>query len=374
MINVLFVYGDILRHGGMEIHMMNYFRNIDREKIHIDFLIQTDGTEEGVFDEEIKEKGSIIYYLPKMKQHPLGNYYMIAKILKSKKYQIVHAHSDAMNYRYLKMAWFYGIPVRISHSHNTQHVLRTRLKYHYYEFCRRNLYRYATKCFACSELAGKWMYQKHPFEVIPNALELDRFGYNPVVAGKLRKKYGIAEKEMVLGHIGRFDYQKNQEFLLQILQQMQKQENDTKYRLVMLGEGWQLDKVRKLAKEMDVEDSVIFAGDVDNPQDYYNMMDVFLLPSRFEGFPLVLIEAQANGLKCIVSDQVTTEVNLTGQVVFCPLDIVAWIREIKVETGKRCSDSIKKLTDKGYNIKEAGKVLSEKYSLLYEESLKERVK
>lgn len=373
MINVLFVYGDILRHGGMEIHMMNYFRNIDREKIHIDFMVQTDGTENGVFDDEIRESGSEIYYLPKMSQHPVQNYHMIAKILKSRNYQIVHAHSDAMNYRYMKMAWFFRIPVRISHSHNTQHLLRTRLKYHYYEFCRKNVYRYATKCFACSQLAGKWMYGKHPFEVVPNALALERFAYDAEMAGKLRRKYGIDDQEIVLGHVGRFDTQKNHEFMIQVLKALSEMTGEKRYRLVMVGEGYRLDEIKDLAKQLQVSEQTVFVGDVDCPQEYYNMMDLFLLPSKFEGFPLVLVEAQANGLSCIVSDQVTEEVNLTGQVQFCPLQIEKWTDVIESVEIRRHADSIQKLTQKGYQIKEAGKVLSERYESLMQEGAQKDV-
>lgn len=370
MINILYVYGDILRYGGMEIHMMNYFRNIDRKKIHIDFVVQTDGTQKGVFDDEIIASGSTIYYLPKMKTHPFKNYYGILKILGSKKYQIIHAHSDAMNYRYLKIAGFFRIPVRISHSHNTHHVLNNKVKYRYYEFCRKNIFRYATKCFACSNLAGRWMYHNHPFEVIPNAICLDKFKYNSTVSCDLRSKYGIADNEIVLGNVGRFDYQKNQEFLIEIIKELK--DEAISYKLVMIGDGWKINEIKRLVDENELEEKVIFVGNVDTPQNYYNMMDVFLLPSRFEGFPLVLIEAQANGLKCIVSDHVTKEVNQTGQVRFCPLDSSKWVDTIKNEKLDRSDDSIKKLTYNGYEIKHAAKALSERYIQLYKEAVNKK--
>lgn len=365
MINVLYVYGDILRRGGMESHMMNYFRYINREKIHIDFAIQSFNQCGGLYDDEIRKKGSEIYILPKYHVNPLGYIMGLCKLFLSGRYQIVHAHCDAMNYRVLLIAKICGIPVRIAHSHNTQHILKSPIKMAYYEYCRKNQSKFATDLWACSQAAGEWLFGNCSFTVIPNAIESDRFVFDETKREQMRKNYGLTDTDIVLGHIGRFDYQKNHLFLLNILEKLK----NVNYKLLLVGEGDMRKQIEQRVNYMGISSRVIFVGAVADPQDYYQMMDLFLFPSQFEGFGTVILEAQANGLKCLVSNAVPKEANLFGNVTYRAFREEEWIKYIKENAGKRSLTSQQEITDCGYNIKIAAKMVSDKYTTLVQKNV-----
>lgn len=363
MVNVLYVYGDILRRGGMENHMMNYFRYADREKVHIDFAVQSLTQSGGLFDDEIRRSGSEIFILPKYRRNPLGYQYKLEKLFRSGRYQVVHAHCDAMNYRILKLAKKCGVPVRIAHSHNTQHILRSPLKRYYYECCRKHQSRLATTCWACSEQAGKWLFGDTPFTVIPNAIESDHFVFRSDVRREMRKRYGLSENDIVLGHVGRFDYQKNHPFMVELLKKL----HNPKYKLLLIGDGWMRPQIEELVRTEHLESQVILTGEVSDPQKYYQMMDLLLLPSHFEGLGIAILEAQANGLPCLASEFVPREVNLFGSVTFCPLDVEKWVSLVYEKACCRCVTAPGEMEACGYNIRLAGKELSQRYVELVEE-------
>lgn len=367
-IKVLYIYGDILRFGGIEMFMLNYFRHIDRNVVHIDFLVQ--GEEISVLEEGIIRAGSKVIHLPKPGKNLLGYRMQMTKILKSGEYQIVHAHCDAMNYRIMKIAEQCGVKVRIAHSHNTEHVLNSRLRYHFYEYCRKKVGKHATDCWACSDLAGKWLFEGYPYKVVPNAISLENFRFDPDKRRAIRQKYGIADDEIVLGHVGRFDTQKNHPFLMEMMEVLNKAAEGKKYRLLMLGKGHMMKQIQAKAKAMGLDDRMIFAGQVETPQDYYNAMDIFVLPSLFEGYPLVVTEAEANGLYCVISDHITKEVNAGDMVQFCPLDANVWRDAILAMPGKRLENPGPLLVEKGFDIVSSAKRMQDAYIRLYEAAAK----
>ena len=366
-INVLYVFGDRLRHGGIEIFMMNYFKHMDQNVVHIDFVIL--GELRGVFDDEIENAGSIIYRLPKPGRHIFRYNREFMKILKSGKYQIIHAHSDAMNYRILRLAKECNVPVRIAHSHNVQHILSgiSRLKTPYYEYSRKRIVDYASVCFACSEDAGRWLYGNHHFEIIPNAIDIDKFLFHAEKRKMLREKYGISQNVIVLGHVGRFDVQKNQIFLVRLLKKLS-EDGNKKFRLLMVGDGWKRKDIVKKVHDYKLEELVMFTGEVDNTQDYYNMMDIFLMPSLFEGYGMALEEAEVNGLPCIASKYIPREVNILDHIEYVQLDLSIWYKKvINYLPKKRYQDAAKELKRKGYEINWAAQKLQNEYLRLHRE-------
>lgn len=366
-VKVLYIYGDTLRFGGIEMFMMNMFRNIDRKQVQIDFLLQS--VEKSPLEEEIKQTGSKVYYVPKPSKDMFGFNRKLHNVLTSGEYCIVHAHCDAMNYRIMKLAKECGVPVRIAHSHNTEHLLTSKFRLFYYEYCRRGVGKYATHCWACSDAAGRWLFGKYPYTVIPNAIALERFSFDAGKRAALRKALEIADDTIVLGHVGRFDYQKNHQFLINLLEQLKRQNSGRRYCLLLVGDGHLRPEMERKCAVKNLIDNVVFCGVVQNPEDYYNAMDVFLLPSMFEGYPLVITEAQANGLPCIASDRITREVNVGNWVKFCPLELPMWEKAVEEQKIGRVADPMEALSQAGFNVHIAAQKLQETYIRLYQDAV-----
>lgn len=346
-----------MNRGGIESFMMNYFRHIDRKRVRIDFLVH--GYQEGVYDKEIEQCGGKIYRVPTKSKHPLVYQKEIKKVFNSGKYSIVHSHADAMSCWILKMAKDCGIPVRIAHSHNTDHLTINKLKYFVNEVARKNITKYATQCFACSEAAGKWLFGSHDFRVIPNAIELEKFRYNSEIGEDIRKKLGISKDTVVFGHVGRFDTQKNHEFLIRVFKRML-QENK-KVALMLIGDGWNQPRIEAMVQQEKLEKYVFFMGARDNVDQLYSAMDCFVLPSLFEGLGIVLLEAQGNGLECVVSDTIPREVDVTHTISFLPLDEEVWASALsKIKVIPRYNTA-KAIQDAGYDIHLAAKKLENLY-------------
>ena len=360
-VKILYVYGDTLRLGGIERVMLNYFRWMDRKAVHIDFVLQ--GKEESVFEREILDAGSCVYRLPKPGRHPLRYLLELAKIIKSGGYGIVHGHCDAMNCRIMRIAKQCGVPVRIAHSHNTEHILDSKARYLFYEHCRRRVGRYATERWACSDAAGKWLFGNYPYRVIPNAIELNKFAFQKEKRDALRARFGIAGDEIVLGHVGRFHTQKNHAFMVDLLAQLCRAGG--KYRLMLVGSGGMMETIQDMAMIRGVRDKVVFVGGVSDPEEYYHAMDLFVLPSLFEGFGLVVVEAEANGLKCLVSDRVPQDAALPGRVRFLPLELPEWMSAVRCAGVPERQDEIEALRAMGLDIRDAAKWAQDEYVRLY---------
>lgn len=318
---ILYVCGGIMNRGGIESYMMNYYRHINREEIQIDFIVH--GNQKGVYDDEIIKLGGYIYRVPVKSKDYFGNVRELKKIFNSGKYKILHTHMDAMNMVVLKIAKQCGIPFRISHSHNTQHLTSNPIKFILNEYARKNVKKYATHLFACSELAAEWLYGKQSIKngnvtIINNAIDFSKYLFSERKRVEMRNNMRISENEIVIGHIGRFDYQKNHIFLLKIFKKYLETNPDS--RLILIGEGHLKPKIIELIDEMQISENVLVVGSTDKVEDYLNMFDIFVFPSLFEGLGIVLIEAQVSGLQCITSDQVPKEANITGNVSYLSLD------------------------------------------------------
>ncbi len=269
---------------------------------------------------------------------------------------------DAANFYALKAARKAKIPVRISHSHNTQYLTRNRIKKTNLSIIKRLIPKYATHLFACSSLAGNWLYGKNPFTVIPNAIEFEKFCFNPQQREETRKALDISEGTFVIGHIGRFDYQKNHPFLIKIFKELALKKQDSK--LLLIGDGSDLGNIQSQVKSLQIDQEVLFLGHRSDVPALLSAMDCFVLPSFFEGLGIVLLEAQANGLPCIVSDVIPKEVDIQGAVTFVDLakSPQYWVKVILEKRNQRNLFDIASYKQSEYEIQQAAKNLQ---TLLY---------
>ena len=336
MINILYVNGNIMKRGGIEAFMMNYFREFNKSEIHIDFIVH--GYEKGVYDDEIIAAGSKIYHVPTKSKHPIKYVKELRKIFKSKKYDIVHSHLDAMSGWVLKVAKDCGVKIRIAHSHNTDHLTTNPIKYKINEFARKHVTTYATHCFACSEEAGKWLFGNTNYLIIPNAVHVDKFKFDQGQRDKVRNRYGLKDSDILIGNVGRFDTQKNQKFLVDVFEQLCRTES--RYKLIFVGAGDMQTEIEAYVNSLKLSERVIFTGSQENVNEFYNAMDLFALPSIFEGLGIVLIEAQLNGLTVIASDVVPKEVKISENIYFMNLSIDMWEDAIKKSRVNRCEENL----------------------------------
>ena len=295
--------------GGLETMLMNYYRHIDRDKIQFDFLVHRDF--EADYDEEILSLGGRIYHVSRL--IPWSRSYreeLKTFFRKHPEYKIVHVHQDCLSAVALQCAKECGVPVRIAHSHVASQDKN--LKYLIKLYYKRKIPSYATDLLACSHAAGDFMFPGHSYQIMKNAIEVDRFTYNSAVRKKIRDEFGFDDK-IVIGHIGRFFPQKNHSFLIQVFAECLKRE--PKARLLLVGDGELRKDAEAQVNELGIADKVIFTGVRGDVEELLQAMDVFLFPSLYEGLPVTMIEAQASGLPCVISDQVSKECIITDDLV-----------------------------------------------------------
>jgi len=277
--------------------------------------------------------------------------------MQKESYDVVWSHMDAANFYALKAAKKAKVPVRISHSHNTQYLTSNRIKKPNLSLIKRLIPMYATHLFACSKLAGTWLYGKNPFTVIPNAIEFEKFCFNQQQREASRKELGISESTFVIGHIGRFDYQKNHPFLIKIFKELLLRKQDSK--LLLIGDGSDIANIQSQVKNFQMDQDVLFLGHRTDIPALLSAMDCFVLPSFFEGLGIVLLEAQANGLPCIVSKVIPKEVDIQGAVTFVDLAKLPqyWVDVILEKSNQRNCFDIAVFKQSEFEIREAAKKL-----------------
>ena len=318
MIRILQCVNDMHR-AGLETMLMNYYRNIDRDKIQFDFLTHRPNRSD--YDDEIESLGGKMYYAPRLYPQNYPEYFKWMKrfFAEHPEYKIVHSHIDAMSYLPLKAAKTANIPVRIAHSHNTS-----------------------------------------KFSFIPNAIEVDKFLYNEKIRAEKRQELDI-QNQFVVGHIGRLSYQKNHKLLIKIFDELQRKLPESL--LLLVGVGEKEEEIRNLVCELGLESKVRFLGNRNDVNEIYQAMDVFVMPSFFEGVPVVGVEAQFSDLPCIFSDKVPSEVKFNSKTKFVSLDatIEEWVNSIwATQNSKRSSDR-RELQNSQYDINVAHSILENYY-------------
>lgn len=311
--------------GGVEAVVMNYYRHIDRSRVQFDFLVDADSTL--VPSDEIESLGGRVFVSPPY-QDVLTYQEELTSLFNQERWAIVHSHINTLSVFSLRAAKKAGISVRIAHSHATMgkgEATRNVIKMALRPFA--NVY--PTVRVACSEYAGKWLFGKRAsFTVIPNAVEINRFRFDPLVRSAVRRSWSVGEACCVVGNLGRMERTKNQSFLIEAFAHLHAEHNDSL--LVIAGCGSLREALERKVDSLGLGDSVRFLGQTEDVGRLYQGMDVFALPSLYEGFGMALLEAQVSGLPCLVSDRVSSEVVLSDGCKLVALEEGAdvWARAI----------------------------------------------
>ena len=343
MLRILQIIGS-LGYAGVEAVVMNFYRHIDKEKVQFDFITCSPSPER--YDEEIILGGGNIYRLPSRSRKPLAYMLALRKLIKQNDYKIVHIHQNsasmAMDGLVAKLC---GVPVVIGHSHNIrcnvlwQHRLFKPLVNHV-----------LTHRFACSEAAGEWVFgKKAEVDVVHNAIDTNKYLFDETKRESFRKNFSLQGK-FVVGFVGRMHMQKNPYRLMEIFYALTKIKSDAC--LVMIGKGEEQSGLERKCKELGIADKVMFLGARDDVNEAMMAMDVFLFPSLYEGLGLVAIEAQATGLKCVVSENVPCP-DLLGKLCTKHLSEAddEWAKELaNIDDSYQRTEAQKKVIEGGYDI------------------------
>ncbi|MFR5683192.1 MAG: glycosyltransferase family 1 protein, partial [Clostridia bacterium] len=360
-IRILFAIGSIMNYGGIETFIMNYYRKMDHSKVQIDFL--ANGSNKGAYDEEIEAMGGRIYHLPRRGRHYFAYRKAMKEILKSGEYQIIHAHANEMNGLILSIAKKCEIPVRISHCHTANPIYQNKIIKIIYGHYKKKILKNATHFFACSDQAAKWMYgeqnvMQNKVTIVKNAIDIEKYKFNTKKREELRNLYQLEENTVVIGHIGRFYYEKNHSFIVELFEKYHQLNPNSK--LFLIGEGALKNEIIQRLKEKKLAKDMITIDRTNQINELLNIFDIFILPSLFEGLPFVGIEAQANGLPCFFSKGVTNQIQIANNLSFIELDSQKWAKEIN-SCKKRRQNNEENLTKAGYNINLEVKKLEEFY-------------
>lgn len=349
--------------GGVEAVVMNYYRNIDRTKIQFDFICDEDST--NIPYDEIESLGGKVILIPPY-QKVLKYHKELKKVLKEGNYSIVHSHINTLSVFPLFAAKLAKTPIRIAHSHSTTNK-KEKKKNVLKQVLRPFSKVFATHYICCSELAGRWLFGNKTYDrgrvfLLNNAIDLERFSFDVLKRKAKREELNIDSDTLVIGHIGRFVSQKNHSFLVKIFDEIVKIHPNSV--LLLVGQGPLREEIEKKVIALKIEEKVKFLGQRDDVDELYQAFDVFLLPSLYEGLPVVGVEAQGCGCLCEFSSDMTSETKVLSTTRFIELNKSPreWANTI-IDDAKRFKrkDSKDEMTMVGFNIKREGKKLEDKY-------------
>jgi glycosyltransferase involved in cell wall biosynthesis len=313
----------IMNRGGAETMVMNLYRQIDRAKVQFDFMVYHQ--ERGSYDDEIESLGGKIYRFPMLRPHTLLKYKRCLRAFfkEHTEYKIVHGHMGEIGYYVYKEASKQGVPVIIVHSHGANPTIAGIEPYIRFKRVVRGIFtkmmwKYVTDGFACGYTAREELFGKGNISaiIINNAIDAKKYSYDSGIARQMKVKLGI-ENKYVIGNVGRLNFEKNHVFMIDIFKCIHDKNPNSV--LLLVGDGVLRSKIEQKSKALQLEDSIIFAGVRPDIPELMQAMDVFLFPSLFEGLPLAVIEAQAAGLPCVLSDTVPKETNITDLCEFISL-------------------------------------------------------
>jgi glycosyltransferase involved in cell wall biosynthesis len=338
--------------------ILNYYLAMDKSDIVIDLLTPN------IINKKLQaiflSNNSNLYTLNGRNSHPIKYMWQLHKIVKKNKYDIIHVHGNSCTLALEMLAGLIGgVKTRIAHSHNTttKHPFLNTLLRPFFNLL-------ITDGFACGEAAGKWLFKYRSFEIINNGINIEKFQFNYSVREKMRNTYKI-NNEKIICHVGNFNYQKNHLFLIEIFNELIKLNNQ--YRLVLIGDGDLKSTIEDKVNSLGLKEFVIFIGKSNNVQDFLQMADIFILPSHFEGFPLVLLEAQAACLPCFISSNISKEVKITSLIKTINSCDSALKWALKVNSQELLNReviseiNINNLVSSGYDINENAKTMKKFY-------------
>ncbi len=355
-----------LQFGGVEQFLYNYLSHMDLTEFEIHILTQEPRFSES--EKRFKDLGVKIYSVPPKRKNLIKHFRSARRIMKRERYDIVHCHLSVKSFWFLALAKRAKVPVRIYHAHEVKagKCLR-RLKWKAYGALSR---RFSTALFACGKDAAEFCFGKNrKYVFIPNAILPERFKFNRKRRAEVRAELGIRDDEILLGEIARFVPEKNQRFLVEVFDQICDQQTD--FKLLLVGDGPLKTAIRSEADARGLSKQIVYVDSTNTPEDYYSAMDVFLICSLSEGFPVTAVEAQCAGLMVILSDRVTREAKLTEDCWFVGLDQRAWVRrimktkEMLVKQGTRTTGYGQVVASK-LNIENSAGELLKQYEMLYD--------
>ncbi|MGN9135091.1 glycosyltransferase [Clostridium sp. HCP1S3_B4] len=357
MKKVLEVFGEPISSGGQESYVMSTLKNMDLSGLRVDLFTPYYCDNQEYIDYMKHIGGKVVYADFPFKVGGTRREIIpcFESYLKKNEYDVVHIHSGSISVLayYARVAAKQGIKKVIVHSHSSG--LKENLKHFLIKMYASCIFKkYATDFCACSIDAAKWKFPKSVLpkvKIMNNGIDLQIFRFNPIDREKNRKKFGIEDDELVLGHVGRFTYEKNQSFLLEVLKEYIGKKDNIKVKLILVGDGIEIEHVKQKVIDLVLDNYVIFVGSSDKVIDYLQAMDVFLLPSLYEGLGIVGIEAQATGLQVIASERIPSTVKVTKNIHFASLnDINKWCDEIdNLKIAKR-KDHSEEVRENGFDI------------------------
>ena len=358
----------IMDRGGAETMVMNYYRHIDQTKVQFDFLVHRE--QRGAYDDEIEALGGRIYRMCPIYPQNFARYKRDLRTFfqAHPEYKIIHSHMSELGYFAFREAERQGVPVRICHAHNAPHgfdmkmVMRTYFK--------KRMMPHLTHLFMCGVESGKWLYgsqNESRFIMLNNAIDAAAYSYDSAKRAEMRHQLNLTN-ELVVGHVGRFNPQKNHLFLLNIFAALLKKEPNAVFLLV--GGGEDMPKIQAKAQVLGIAEHVRFLGIRSDVADLMQAMDVFVFPSLYEGLGIVLIEAQAAGLPCVVSDTIPREAYLTDLVTAEKLSFSAetWAEKILEKRKVPRTDRRAEIAAHGFDITTEAVKLQEFYINAYEQN------
>lgn len=367
--SIIHIAPKMIRGGGIENIIMNYYRHLNQEEFEFIFVVPT--IEEADFDQEIQNLGGRIIPVISRQEHFIKNILNTYKILsREKQAKIVHIHVvDASRIVDGMIAKLCGKKV-IFHSHTIYPnlVFKDRIK----RKIRAPFFRlFGNYFFACSAEAGQYFFgdkiiNSQHFSIMKNAISLNKYIFQPAVRHKVREEFGI-DKEFVIGQVGRFSNEKNHDFTLKIFSELLKQNSNS--RLLLVGDGPLFTQIKEQVQKLGIEDKVIFTGTRSDVPQLMQGMDALIFPSKYEGLGMAVIEAQASGLSCVVSSKVPQETKITEVIEYLSLDDepTKWVNsllKISNEKKEQRQPQVEKLKKSGYEIESAAKWLKDYYQML----------
>lgn len=361
MVHVLYLLDSLKQRFGVTAVAMNYFRNIDPKEVKID-VVCFSGSEDTIVN-EIKARDSNVFFMPKLGLMNICEFKIFYQdLFDSHKYDVVHSHFNQIDAIVFPIAKKHGVKHCISHSHNTKYSDYLMRSIRNWAMCL-PIKRVADTWAACSILAGKFMYgsgfmQSPKRLVINNAIDCAKFAFNKDVRKDVRNELGIKD-EILIGNVGSLKIQKNHTFLLDIFAHLVSENEHGNYKLMVVGDGPLNEDLNKKCAQLGISDEVIWTGARKDVYRLLQAIDVFVLPSLYEGLPVIGIEAQASGLPCLFSNTITKEVEVCN-VTFLPITrgVDVWSAEIRKKAGYIRTDVSSIVSDKGFDICNEGKRMS----------------
>ena len=341
MKKILFVHGSALNRAGTENFMMNVIRYAPKD-LRIDLLVFS--KKKGSYEEAFIEKGTNIYHLAP------SSFFKVLAMLKKERYDLVHAHMNALNGIILPVFKLMGVKVLVSHSHGSKNFVDNYFLDKLENVIKKLIPLWTDHLLACSKEAGAFLYGKHPYRLIDNGIDLDRFYYDAQTRARKRQELGLDDM-LLVGAIGRLNFQKNPLFLLDVLAVLKK--SITKVKLVYIGEGELKEAIIQKAAELKIGSDVLLLGSRNDVPELLNALDFVLMPSLFEGLPYALVEAQASGVYCLCSTNVDQRTKLTANFTFLKIDDPkSWADVIKENSIYDRQDETSSLKRQGFDAKD----------------------